>query len=80
MTRQQNEDGTVTYAFHLRDDIKWSDGKDVTAEDFRSIPGVVWLTRKQQLTTATCFLRSLMPMRSQPVKKIRLSWAVEASR
>lgn len=30
----ENEDGTVTYTFHLRDDIKWSDGKDVTAEDF----------------------------------------------
>ena len=29
-----NEDGTVTYTFHLRDGIKWSDGKDVTATDF----------------------------------------------
>lgn len=29
-----NEDGTVTYTFTLRDDIKWSDGKPVTAEDF----------------------------------------------
>lgn len=29
-----NEDGTVTYTFKLRDDIKWSDGKDVTAQDF----------------------------------------------
>ena len=29
-----NEDGTVTYTFHLRDGIKWSDGKDVTAGDF----------------------------------------------
>ena len=29
-----NEDGTVTYTFHLRDGIKWSDGKDVTAQDF----------------------------------------------
>ncbi|MGN8966743.1 peptide ABC transporter substrate-binding protein [Intestinimonas sp. HCP28S3_D6] len=29
-----NEDGTVTYTFHLRDGIKWSDGQDVTANDF----------------------------------------------
>ena len=29
-----NDDGTVTYTFHLRDGIKWSDGKDVTAKDF----------------------------------------------
>lgn len=29
-----NEDGTVTYTFHLRDGIKWSDGQDVTASDF----------------------------------------------
>ncbi len=29
-----NDDGTVTYTFHLRDGIKWSDGKDVTAADF----------------------------------------------
>lgn len=28
-----NDDKTV-YTFHLRDNIKWSDGKDVTAEDF----------------------------------------------
>lgn len=28
-----NEAKTV-YTFHLRDDIKWSDGKDVTADDF----------------------------------------------
>ena len=27
-------DGTVTYTFKLRDGIKWSDGKDVTAGDF----------------------------------------------
>lgn len=32
--KTENEDGTVTYVFHLRDGIKWSDGKDVTAEDF----------------------------------------------
>ncbi len=30
----ENEDGTTTYTFHLRSDIKWSDGKDVTAQDF----------------------------------------------
>ncbi len=29
-----NEDGTVTYTFHLRDDIFWSDGVEVTAGDF----------------------------------------------
>ena len=29
-----NDDGTVTYTFHLRDGIKWSDGKEVTAKDF----------------------------------------------
>ncbi len=29
-----NEDGTVTYTFKMRDGIKWSDGKDVTAGDF----------------------------------------------
>jgi len=29
-----NADGTVTYTFHLRDGIKWNDGKDVTAGDF----------------------------------------------
>lgn len=29
-----NEDGTTVYTFHLRDDIKWSDGQDVTAGDF----------------------------------------------
>lgn len=32
--RVENADGTTTYTFHLRSDIKWSDGKDVTAEDF----------------------------------------------
>ncbi|MEG0321005.1 MAG: peptide ABC transporter substrate-binding protein [Oscillospiraceae bacterium] len=30
----ENADGTVTYTFTLRDDIKWSDGKPVTAGDF----------------------------------------------
>ena len=30
----QNEDGTVTYTYTLRDGLKWSDGKDVTANDF----------------------------------------------
>lgn len=29
-----NDDGTVTYTFHLRDGIKWSDGQAVTASDF----------------------------------------------
>ena len=29
-----NEDGTVTYTFHLRDGIMWSDGQPVTANDF----------------------------------------------
>ena len=28
-----NEDGTVTYTYTLRDGLKWSDGKDVTAAD-----------------------------------------------
>ena len=30
----KNDDGTVTYTYTLRDGLKWSDGKDVTAEDF----------------------------------------------
>ena len=29
-----NEDGTVTYTFHLRGDTVWSDGSSLTAEDF----------------------------------------------
>ncbi len=29
-----NEDGTVTYIYTLKDDLKWSDGKDVTAADY----------------------------------------------
>lgn len=29
-----NDDGSVTYTYTLRDDIKWSDGKAVTAHDF----------------------------------------------
>lgn len=29
-----NSDGTVTYTYTLRDGAKWSDGKDVTANDF----------------------------------------------
>ena len=29
-----NEDGTVTYTYTLRDGLKWSDGQDVTAQDF----------------------------------------------
>lgn len=30
----QNEDGTVTYTYTLREGMKWSDGKPVTASDF----------------------------------------------
>ena len=30
----ENADGTVTYTYTLRDGLKWSDGKDVTAKDF----------------------------------------------
>ncbi|MDR3120007.1 MAG: peptide ABC transporter substrate-binding protein [Clostridiales bacterium] len=30
----ENADGTITYTFHLRDGIKWSDGQPVTAQDF----------------------------------------------
>ncbi|MCH4223043.1 MAG: peptide ABC transporter substrate-binding protein, partial [Solobacterium sp.] len=29
-----NDDGTVTYTYTLRDGMKWSDGSDVTANDF----------------------------------------------
>ena len=29
-----NDDGTVTYTYTLRDGLKWSDGKDLTASDF----------------------------------------------
>ena len=29
-----NADGTVTYTYTLRDGLKWSDGKDLTAADF----------------------------------------------
>ena len=29
-----NDDGTVTYTYTLKDGLKWSDGKDVTAGDF----------------------------------------------
>ncbi|MBO5936974.1 MAG: peptide ABC transporter substrate-binding protein [Clostridia bacterium] len=29
-----NTDGTVTYTYKLREDLKWSDGKKVTASDF----------------------------------------------
>ena len=29
-----NADGTVTYTYTLRDGLKWSDGKDLTASDF----------------------------------------------
>ena len=30
----ENADGTITYTYTLRDGLKWSDGKDVTAKDF----------------------------------------------
>ena len=30
----ENADGTVTYTYTLRDGLKWSDGQDVTAQDF----------------------------------------------
>ena len=30
----ENADGTVTYTYTLRDGLKWSDGKDLTAADF----------------------------------------------
>ena len=29
-----NEDGTVTYTYTLKDGLKWSDGQDLTADDF----------------------------------------------
>ncbi len=29
-----NEDGTVTYTYTLKDGLKWSDGKDMSAKDF----------------------------------------------
>ncbi len=32
--KTENEDGTVTYTFTLREDARWSDGKNVTAGDF----------------------------------------------
>jgi len=32
--KTNNQDGTVSYKFILRDDIKWSDGKKVSAQDF----------------------------------------------
>ena len=31
---KENADGTVTYTYTLKDGLKWSDGKDVTANDF----------------------------------------------
>jgi oligopeptide transport system substrate-binding protein len=30
----KGEDGKITYTYQLRDGLKWSDGKDVTAKDF----------------------------------------------
>jgi oligopeptide transport system substrate-binding protein len=32
--KAENADGTITYTFKMRDGIKWSDGKAVTAGDF----------------------------------------------
>ncbi len=32
--KTENEDGTVTYTYTLRDDMKWSDGQPVTAGDY----------------------------------------------
>ena len=32
--KTENEDGTVTYTYTLRDDAKWSDGQPVTAADY----------------------------------------------
>ena len=29
-----NDDGTITYTYTLKDDLKWSDGADLTANDF----------------------------------------------
>ena len=29
-----NDDGTVTYTYRLKDNLKWSDGKPLTAQDF----------------------------------------------
>ena len=50
--KKPNDDGTVTYTFKLRDGIKWSDGKDVTAQTSNTA-GNVWQARKQQQTIAT---------------------------
>ena len=33
-TAVKNDDGTVSYTYVLRDDLKWSDGSALTAEDF----------------------------------------------
>ncbi len=41
-----SDDG-LTYTFHLRDGLKWSDGSDFTAEDF-VYSGNVWLILLQQ--------------------------------
>ena len=53
--KTENDDGTVTYTFKLRDGIKWSDGKDVTAGDFE----YSWkrlVNPEQQQTTTTCWM------------------------
>lgn len=43
------DEETLTYTFHLRDDIKWSDGKDVTAQDYV----YAWQRLVDPATTAT---------------------------
>ena len=37
----ENEDGTVTYTFHLRDGIKWSDGKMLQQEISNTLGNVL---------------------------------------
>lgn len=49
-----NEDGTVTYTYKLRDGLKWSDGKDLTASDF-VFAGIVRHLQRWVLTTVICF-------------------------
>ena len=74
--KTENEDGTVTYTFKLRDGIKWSDGKDVTAGDFE----YAW-KRLVDPATAADYSYMLdcvvMPTRSSPVKKMHLNWLLK---